>query len=68
MLRLCRTNISRSHRRISILLVAGRDAVPNFLRVCMVSTAKKLAERGDDAVKFLAAEMGALRFRAGAQG
>src|SRR4249919_3408359 len=44
------------------LLVAGRDAVPNFLRVCMVSTDKKLAERGDDAVKFLAAEMSALRF------
>src|SRR5690349_2387711 len=44
------------------LLVAGRDAVPNFLRVCMASSAKKLAERGDDAVKFLAAEMAALRF------
>ncbi len=44
------------------LLVAGRDAVPNFLRVCIVSSAKKLAERGDDAVKFLAAEMNALRF------
>jgi len=44
------------------LLVAGREAVPNFLRVCMVSSAKKLAERGDDAVKFLAAEMSALRF------
>jgi len=44
------------------LLVAGRDAVPNFLRVCLVSSAKKLAERGDDAVKFLAAEMSALRF------
>jgi NitT/TauT family transport system substrate-binding protein len=44
------------------LLVAGRDAVPNFLRVCLISTAKKLAERGDDAVKFLAAEMNALRF------
>jgi NitT/TauT family transport system substrate-binding protein len=44
------------------LLEAGREAVPNFLRVCMVSSAKKLAERGDDAVKFLAAEMGALRF------
>jgi ABC-type nitrate/sulfonate/bicarbonate transport system substrate-binding protein len=28
----------------------------------MVSSAKKLAERGDDAVKFLAAEMSALRF------
>jgi NitT/TauT family transport system substrate-binding protein len=44
------------------LLVAGRDAVPNFLRVCIVSSAKKLAERGNDAVKFLAAEMSALRF------
>ncbi|HET9685882.1 MAG TPA: ABC transporter substrate-binding protein [Pseudolabrys sp.] len=44
------------------LLVAGREAVPNFLRVCMVSTAKKLAERGEDAVKFLAAEMSALRY------
>src|ERR1017187_3252730 len=44
------------------LLVAGRDAVPNFLRVCIISTAKKLAERGDDAVKFLTAEMNALRF------
>jgi len=44
------------------LLVAGRDAVPNFLRVCITSSARKLAERGDDAVKFLAAEMSALRF------
>src|SRR4029078_11887858 len=38
------------------LLLGGRASVPNFLRVCMVSSAKKLAERGDDAVKFLAAE------------
>src|SRR5476651_2620091 len=44
------------------LLVAGRDAVPNFLRVCIMSTAKTLAARGDDAVKFLAAEMSALHF------
>jgi NitT/TauT family transport system substrate-binding protein len=44
------------------LLVAGRDAVPNFLRVCIVSTAKTLAARDDDAVRFLAAEMNALRF------
>src|SRR5471032_2026470 len=44
------------------LLVAGRDAVPNFLRVCIISTAKTLAARGDDAVKFLAAEMNALRY------
>ena len=44
------------------LLIAGRDAVPNFLRVCMVSSGKVLAERGDDAVRFLAAEMQALRY------
>jgi len=36
--------------------------VPNFLRVCIMSSAKLLAARGDDAVKFLAAEMNALRF------
>jgi NitT/TauT family transport system substrate-binding protein len=44
------------------LLVAGRDAVPNFLRVCIFSTAKTLAARGDEAVKFLAAEMNALHY------
>ena len=44
------------------LLVAGRDAVPNFLRVCMVTSGKVLAERGDDAVHCLAAEMQALRY------
>lgn len=46
------------------LLVAGRDAVPNFLRVCIISSAKVLAEHGDEAVKFLAAEMSALRYAA----
>ena len=44
------------------LLVAGRDAVPDFVRVCMMSNDKTLAAKGDDAVKFLAAEMSALRF------
>jgi NitT/TauT family transport system substrate-binding protein len=44
------------------LLIAGRDAVPNFLRVCLITTGKVLAERGDDAVHFLAAEMQALRY------
>jgi len=44
------------------LLVAGRDAVPNFLRVCLMTSGKVLKERGDDVVKFLAAEMQALRF------
>jgi len=44
------------------LLIAGRDAVPNFLRVCLMTSGKVLKERGDDVVHFLAAEMQALRF------
>src|SRR6185312_11205216 len=44
------------------LVIAGRDAVPNFLRVCIISSAAKLKARGDDAVKFLAAEMNALKY------
>jgi len=44
------------------LLVAGRDAVPKLLRVCMMSSAKILAAKGDDAARFLAAEMNALHF------
>lgn len=43
-------------------LVPGREAVPNFVRVCIFSTAKVLAERGDDAVKFLTAEMQGLKY------
>jgi NitT/TauT family transport system substrate-binding protein len=43
------------------LLVAGRDAVPNLLRVCLMSSAKVLAAKGDDAAHFLAAEMNALQ-------
>jgi NitT/TauT family transport system substrate-binding protein len=44
------------------LLVAGRDAVPKFLRVCIMSSAKVLAGKDDDAARFLAAEMSALHF------
>jgi NitT/TauT family transport system substrate-binding protein len=44
------------------LLVAGRDALPNLQRICLMSSVAKLKARGDDAVKFLAAEMNALRF------
>jgi len=44
------------------LLVAGRDAVPKFLRVCLMTSEKVLKEKGDDAVKFLAAEMSALHY------
>jgi NitT/TauT family transport system substrate-binding protein len=44
------------------LLLAGREAVPKFLRVCLMTSAKVLAEKGDDAVRFLAAEMNALHY------
>lgn len=44
------------------LLIAGRDAVPKFLRVCLMTSGKMLKERGDDVVHFLAAEMEGLRF------
>lgn len=44
------------------LLIAGRDALPKLLRVCITSSAKVLAARGDDAVRFLTAEMKALRY------
>jgi NitT/TauT family transport system substrate-binding protein len=44
------------------LLLAGRDALPNFLRICIFSSAAKLKARGDDAVKFLVAEMNALKY------
>ncbi|HZT26767.1 MAG TPA: ABC transporter substrate-binding protein [Pseudolabrys sp.] len=44
------------------LLLAGRDALPNMLRVCMMSSAKTLAAKGDDAARFLAAEMSALHY------
>jgi NitT/TauT family transport system substrate-binding protein len=44
------------------LLVAGRDALPNFLRVCIVTSGKVLKERPDDLVHFLAAEMQGFRY------
>ena len=44
------------------LLFAARDVMPNFMRVCLVTTGKILSERRDDAVHFVAAEISALRF------
>jgi NitT/TauT family transport system substrate-binding protein len=43
-------------------LVPGREAVPNFVRVCTFSTSKVLAERGADAAKYLTAEMQGLKY------
>ena len=44
------------------MLVAGRDILPNYLRVCLTTTGKVLTDRRADAVGFIAAEMNALRF------
>jgi NitT/TauT family transport system substrate-binding protein len=44
------------------LLVAGRDVLPKFMRLCVVTTGKTIAERPDDTVKFLAAEISGLRY------
>jgi len=44
------------------MLVAGRDILPNYLRVCLTTTGKVLAERRAEAIGFTVAEMNALRF------
>ncbi len=43
------------------LLVHAAEATPNYLRFCTYMSGKTLAQRGDEAVKFLAANMQALR-------
>jgi NitT/TauT family transport system substrate-binding protein len=44
------------------LLATGRDILPNFMRVCMITSGKVLAAKPDEAVRFLAAEISALRY------
>jgi NitT/TauT family transport system substrate-binding protein len=43
------------------LLATGREILPNFMRVCMITSGKVLAAKPDEAVRFLAAEISALR-------
>jgi NitT/TauT family transport system substrate-binding protein len=40
----------------------GAEVAPQFLRLCTMTTARVLAARRDDAVRFLAAEMQAFRY------
>jgi NitT/TauT family transport system substrate-binding protein len=47
------------------LLLKASDIVPNFMRVCIFTTGKAIATRGDDAAHFLAAEMSALAYALG---
>ena len=44
------------------LLMAGRDVLPQYMRLCIFTTGDVLKRRPDDAVHFLAAEMTALRY------
>ena len=44
------------------MLLEGQDALPNFLRICMFSTAKTLAARREDAIRYLTAQSKALRY------
>jgi NitT/TauT family transport system substrate-binding protein len=44
------------------MLLEGKDALPNFLRVCMFSSSKALAERREDAIRYLTAQSKALRY------
>jgi NitT/TauT family transport system substrate-binding protein len=44
------------------LLVPGRAALPNYVRLCLTVTGKTIAMRRDDTVNFLAAQIEALRY------
>jgi NitT/TauT family transport system substrate-binding protein len=44
------------------LLIPAREVLPNYMRLCMFSSGRALATKHDDAVRFLAAEMSALRY------
>jgi NitT/TauT family transport system substrate-binding protein len=44
------------------LLATGREILPKFMRVCMITSGKVLAAKPDEAVRFLAAEISALRY------
>ncbi len=44
------------------VLVHAHDVAPNYVRFCSYMSAKTIAERGDDAVKFLAASMESYRY------
>jgi NitT/TauT family transport system substrate-binding protein len=46
------------------LLVAGRDALPNYVRLCLTVTGKTIASRREETIQFLAAQIEALRYAA----
>ena len=46
------------------VLAKGNTAVPKFIRLCVATSSKVLAERRDDLVRFIAAEMDAYAYAA----
>ncbi len=46
------------------VLAKGGSAVPKFIRLCVATSSKVLAERRDDLVKFVTAEMDAYKYAA----
>lgn len=44
------------------MLIAGHEALPKYVRLCLTVTGKTLAERRADAVGFIAAQIEALKF------
>ena len=44
------------------MLLPGHEALPTFVRNCVTTTGRTLKERPDDAVRFVAAEITALRY------
>lgn len=44
------------------LLVSAQEAMPNDVRLCTMVTGKTLAARRDDAIRYVAAEISALRY------
>jgi len=44
------------------MLVAGHDALPNYVRLCLTMTGKTVTDRRDDAINFIAAEIEALTY------
>jgi NitT/TauT family transport system substrate-binding protein len=53
---------AKSHLK---LLLAARDVMPDYVRICIMTTGKMLSERRADAVKFVTAEMQGLAFALG---
>lgn len=44
------------------MLARGRDALPNYVRLCLTFTGKTLSARREDAINFVSAQMDALRY------